>query len=205
MRKFEFPEGATPLEDYSGLKLSWVQFLSDLNRVEAENIFSAQKQYLYRSVKLPETWFNPGEFKRIHWAMFHEVWEWAGSFRVVNTNIGIKPHKIPIELALFCAEVRGWSEEPYDLTLLERAARIHHRLVLIHPFENGNGRFSRLIADRYLKAYRHPFPIWPSLENNGNIRSDYIRSLRCADRGDYDPLLQLMQQFLGKSNSLTIS
>jgi fido (protein-threonine AMPylation protein) len=80
MRRFDFPEGATPLNDYSGLKLSWVQYLSDLNRAEAENIFLAQKRYLHSIVNSPEAWFNPGTFKKIHWTMFHKVWEWAGSF-----------------------------------------------------------------------------------------------------------------------------
>jgi Fic-DOC domain mobile mystery protein B len=198
MRKFDFPEGATPLPDYSGLKLSWIHVLSDLNRAEAENIFSAQKRYLHGNVGSPVQWFNPGELKKIHRAMFHKVWEWAGSYRTVSTNIGIKPSKIPVELALFSFEVRSWSEEPYDLTILERSARIHHRLVSIHPFENGNGRFSRLIADRYLKAHRHPFPIWPSFESDGNIRSHYIQSLKWADSGDFEPLLQLMNRFLAK-------
>ncbi|HLB52261.1 MAG TPA: mobile mystery protein B [Chlamydiales bacterium] len=198
MKKIDFPEGATPLADYSGLKLPWIQILSDLNRAEAENIFSAQKRYLHRNVSSPEKWFNPGELKKIHRAMFHKVWEWAGGYRTMHTNIGIKPHLIPIELAIFSAEVRSWSQESYDLTILERAARIHHRLVSIHPFENGNGRFSRLIADRYLKAHQHPFPIWPSLENDGDIRSHYIQSLKYADSGNYEPLLQLISQFLTK-------
>ena len=198
MRRFDFPEGATPLNDYSGLKVSWIQLLSDLNRAEAENIFLAQKQYLHRPVNSPETWFNPGILKKIHWTMFHQVWEWAGIFRTTHTNIGMKPHLIPTQLALFCAEIRSWSEGSCDLTILERAVRIHHRLVSIHPFENGNGRFSRLIGDRYLKAFQHPCPIWPSLQNDGNIRSHYIQSLQCADRGDYQPLMELMNQFMEK-------
>jgi Fic family protein len=28
------------------------------------------------------------------------------------------------------------------------AVRLHHRLVSVHPFPNGNGRWSRLAADR---------------------------------------------------------
>jgi Fic-DOC domain mobile mystery protein B len=196
MRNFDFPQGATPLNDYSGLKLSWVQFLSDLNRAEAENIFLAQKRYLHCAVNSPETWFNPGVLKKIHWAMFHKVWEWAGSFRTVHTNIGLKPHLIPTQLALFCAEIRSWSQSACDLTILERAARIHHRLVAIHPFENGNGRFSRLIADRYLKAYHYSYPIWPSFENDGDIRSYYIQSLKCADQGEYEVLIELMKRFI---------
>jgi fido (protein-threonine AMPylation protein) len=29
----------------------------------------------------------------------------------------------------------------------EIAVRLHHRLVMIHPFPNGNGRHARLLAD----------------------------------------------------------
>lgn len=32
----------------------------------------------------------------------------------------------------------------------ELAARFHHRLVKIHPFPNGNGRHSRIMADALL-------------------------------------------------------
>lgn len=41
---FEFPEGATPISDCSGLIPIWVHHLNDLNRVEAENILNAQKK-----------------------------------------------------------------------------------------------------------------------------------------------------------------
>lgn len=43
---FSYPEGATPLDDISGLKPSWVQTLEDLNQVEAENIFEAAGRHL---------------------------------------------------------------------------------------------------------------------------------------------------------------
>lgn len=198
MRRFDFPEGATPLNDYSGLKLSWVQFLSDLNRAEGENIFLAQKKYLRRAIEKPEKWFNPGDLKKIHWEMFHRVWEWAGVYRTSHTNIGIKPYLIPTQLAIFCIEVCAWSAASYGLTVLEKAARIHHGLVFIHPFENGNGRFARLIADRYLNGCAHPFPIWPSLEKDGDIRSRYIQSLKSADRGDFNPLVKLIESLIKK-------
>jgi Fic family protein len=85
-----------------------------------------------------------------------------------------------------------------DLMILEKAARIHHRLVSIHPFENGNGRFSRLISDRYLKACGSAYPIWPALEHEGDVRSYYIQCLKSADRGDFEPLMKLMNRFIEK-------
>jgi fido (protein-threonine AMPylation protein) len=86
--------------------------------------------------------------------MFGSVWGWAGDYRKSITSIGLSPVMIPSQLAEFCFEVLAWFHNPVELTFVEIAARIHHRLVFIHPFENGNGRFSRLIADRFLLALR---------------------------------------------------
>lgn len=109
---------------------------------------------------------------------------------------GIKPQFIPMRLSEFCAQVIYWGQGQVTMTYLERAARIHHQLVSIHPFENGNGRFSRLIADRYLLAYKCVHPIWPSyLGVNGEIRDRYISCLKEADHGNYLPLIQFMQEF----------
>ncbi len=195
MTKIKYPDGATPLNDYSELIPRWVKNLSDLNRVEAENISVAQKKYLKRSRNNPSTWFNASELKSIHFAMFCDVWKWAGKFRKSNTSIGIKPHLISNQLAELCADVKAWTSESFDLTFLEQAARIHHRLVFIHPFENGNGRFSRLVADRYLIAYECAHPNWPYLQNNDKLRNIYIKSLQEADKGDYDPLIEFMRTY----------
>jgi len=44
-------------------------------------------------------------------------------------------------------------------------------LVFIHPFLNGNGRFSRLVSDRFLKAWKFSCPRWPvDLGNDGQHR-----------------------------------
>lgn len=189
---FEFPEGATPLSDYSDLLLPWVQTMNDLNRVEAENIFHAQKKYLRPSHDV-SSWFHIGELRTIHRAMFGRVWGWAGKLRKSVTSIGVAPNQIPARMAELYEEVVSWSKEPVELTFIEKSARIHHRLVYIHPFENGNGRFSRMIADRYLLSMKCSHPIWPDhLQREGAARRLYIETLRAADKRDYEPLVRLM-------------
>lgn len=197
-RRFDVPQGATPIDDCSGLIPTWVHTSNDLNRVEAENILKAQNKYLKSSH--PKNWFQPEELKTIHQAMFKEVWNWAGIYRKSITSIGIKPSLIPIRLAELCFEVNIWWENPPQLTFTEMAARIHHQLVSIHPFENGNGRFSRLVADRFLLSWKCPYPLWPQhLNQEGVKRKDYIQSLKLADKGNYSSLVTLMKQ-LGASD-----
>lgn len=198
--QFNYPEGATPIQDYSSLKLAWIQTQKDLNRAEAENIAAAQNKYLRNPIQSPLKWFEPASLKKIHKDMYGSVWQWAGEYRKERTSIGISPFMIPSQLAELCSEVKYWLTGPVELTFLEQAARIHHKLVLIHPFENGNGRFSRLIADRYLLFWGCQHPQWPvDLQKNGSSRSQYIKSLKCADQGDYEPLIEFMQD-LGINN-----
>lgn len=198
--RFAFPEGATPIGDCSGLIPVWVHHVNDLNRVEAENILNGQRKYLQGRISDPPTWFQVKELKAIHRSMFGTVWEWAGVYRKSITSIGINPSLIPTQLAELCLEVSSWSQHPVELTFVEMAARVHHRLVFIHPFENGNGRFSRLIADRFLLAFKCQHPVWPShLNQEGVVRKDYIKTLKSADKGDYAPLVDFMKN-LGASD-----
>lgn len=171
-------------------------YFKDLNRVEAENIMNAQRKYFQRSIEHPMNWFRTTELKSIHEDMFGNVWEWAGAYRKSITSIGIKPVLIPMKLAEFCDEVHGWFKHPVELTPLEMSARIHHRLVFIHPFENGNGRFSRFVADYFLLAWKCSYPSWPrNLHQESGIRNEYIQTLKNADRGEYNSLMNFMKKF----------
>lgn len=193
--KFLYAEGATPIDDISGLIPGWMKTQSDLNQVEAENIFNATGKYLIKPIAPPHVWFNIPMLQKIHYDMFCDVWNWAGKFRTTLTIPGMEPYLIPEALRNLCDDVYFWCTESCDLTLAEQAARIHHRLAFIHPYPNGNGRFSRLVSDRYLKAWKCPFPIWPvDLNRDGKYRKIYIEALRNADKGDYGPLLLYMKE-----------
>ena len=74
----------------------------------------------------------------------------------------------------------------------ECAIRFGYRLVVIHPFPNGNGRWSRLASDALIVALGGSRFTWggASLANPGVLRRDYIAALQAADaEGDFQPLL----------------
>ena len=67
-----------------------------------------------------------------------------------------------------------------DLAPELEAAWLHHEFVRIHPFQDGNGRISRLLmAYAYAKAGEFP-PVIPA---QGKMA--YIDSLEAADAGDF--------------------
>jgi Fic-DOC domain mobile mystery protein B len=74
----------------------------------------------------------------------------------------------------------------------EIAVRFHHRLVMIHPFPNGNGRHSRLMADLLLMSLGGERFSWgrANLQQVSDMRRQYIEALRAADNHDYAALLK---------------
>src|SRR3546814_6688457 len=91
--------------------------------------------------------------RTLHKRMFGEVWAWAGSYRRTARNIGVDAYRIPAEVAQLLDDVRYWVEHhTYDPD--EAAVRLHHRLVSIHPFPNGNGRHARRMADLLIQQDR---------------------------------------------------
>lgn len=124
--------------------------------------------------------------------MYEDVWAWAGKFRGVETNLGVSPHLIGIELRQFLGDALCWiQKEVYQPK--EIAIRIKHRIVSIHCFPNGNGRHSRLFADLIMeKIYGKKYFSWGAadLVRTGNLRKKYIAALKEADNGQIDSLLK---------------
>ncbi|MBI3236938.1 MAG: Fic family protein [Chlamydiales bacterium] len=130
------------------------------------------------------------------------TWQIGGHFTLQSPDEGGVLQSA--QLAELCLDVSFWLQNPVELTFVEMAAITHHRLVSIHPFENGNGRFSRLVADRFLLAFRCPHPIWPNhLNQDGAPRKMYIQTLKDADRGDYTPLIGLMKKLGARDPNLS--
>ena len=98
---------------------------------------------------------------------------------------------ISVQTQHLCDDVRfQWGNNVYGSE--EIAVRFHHRLVLIHPFPNGNGRHSRLAADLLLFYGGLPVFTWgsTSLTEASLTRQEYLVALREADAGSVERLLR---------------
>ena len=194
---FDGPEGATPLEsdDVAGLIPTWAATREDLNAAEQANVLKAvQWASSRRGPHSLDKILTEKIVKDLHRRMFGDVWKWAGEFRRHATNIGTDWPHIPMQLHDLLADV---IIQTADLKKLpwpsdELAARFHHRLVLIHPFPNGNGRHARLAADLLIAALGEPYFTWGTedLGASGGARRAYLDALRHADRTqDFAPLV----------------
>ena len=191
MIDFDYPDGATPidLDEAEGLKLSHITTHAELDRWEQDNILEALD---WLESTRPKNILRESFIRKLHQKMFGNIGKWAGQFRHSDKNIGGSWHQVPVALKNLCDDALLWvetKETPAD----EIAARFHHRLVLIHPFPNGNGRHARLMADILLENVLDSTRFtWGSqcLSAPSDVRSYYIAALHAADRFDVQPLIE---------------
>ena len=187
-------DDATPLDDISGLKLphNRMYTLKEIYEAEANNIALATLKYLSAPPSKKEAPFTYEWLKQLHQEMFGDVWEWAGEFRRVELSIGIKAYMVPTTLKELADDIAYWDKNR-TFDIYETATRIHHRAVQIHPFQNGNGRWSRMLANIYLRQNGSMPVRWQEelLCKENLKRDEYIRALKKADSGDYQSLIEM--------------
>lgn len=177
-------------EEKEGLLLP-LDTTKELNEAEQKNILLAIEWTKKISPKIDEL-LSEEFIKRVHKKMFGDVWRWAGSYRKSNKNIGFDKFEISAELRKISEDCRYWIENN-TFNEDEIAVRFKHRIVSIHPFPNGNGRHSRLMSDILIDRYfGKPLFSWSNknLTSAGDARKLYLSSLRKADNGNYEDLVQ---------------
>jgi Fic-DOC domain mobile mystery protein B len=180
-------EHATPLtaEEREGLIPSHVTLHSELNELEQQNILEADT---WASLRRRDPVSEPFG-RNLHRRMFRDVWRWAGTYRTSNKNLGAEWQLIQPRLYEALEQTSYWVKNqtfPPD----EIAVQFHHALVFIHPFPDGNGRWSRLMADILVVKLGQKRFTWggSTLRAADETRRTYIAALKAADNHDLDAL-----------------
>jgi Fic-DOC domain mobile mystery protein B len=185
---FQFDEAATPLtaEERAELLPTHVSLRGELNELEQANIADANLWAFERQRNVLDETFLRG----LHRRMFNRVWRWAGDYRTTGRNIGVAPYEIGPRLIQAIDDAWYWTEHR-SYAPDELAVRFHHRLVVVHPFPNGNGRWSRMAADLLVTRQGGNRFNWGSgsLQQKGETRNAYLQALRAAGRHDLGALI----------------
>ena len=186
--------GATPVDpdEAADLLPNGIETVDQLNAFEQTNILSATEWALrHRRRHTPATVLSERFLFDLHRRMFDETWRWAGVPRRTDENIGVHWPTIRVALRERVRDAQLWLTESV-FTPDEVAVRPHHGIVLGHPFPNGNGRWSRLVADTLMYAHRQSPSDWgaTNLTSAGDARAAYLAALRAADHGDFAPILK---------------
>jgi cell filamentation protein len=130
--------GITTPEDMDELELSL------LNRLYEDVLIN----------QLPDRRLTTADLQTWHRRWLGNVYEWAGQERAVNMSKGSFMFAAAPQISRLLAEFESkcltrWTP-CHDMdteALVEAIAVTHVKLILIHPFREGNGRLSRLLAD----------------------------------------------------------
>ncbi|MDX1385943.1 MAG: mobile mystery protein B [bacterium] len=192
--KLIYPPGATPIDDISGIIPKHITTQGDLDEAEFANVNKAYQKYFLGGLSDRKAPFTFEWILVVHREMFGEVWDWAGQIRKTQPNVGIAPAQIQVSLHQLLGNLKTWEESQMDP--IEISARLHHELVRIHPFKNGNGRWARLITNIYQRKLKRALFQWPekALKEEGDFRKYYIDALKKADRGDFKSFIQIHRE-----------
>lgn len=118
--------------------------------------------------------------RELHAQLYADVWHWGGKYRLREVNIGVPPELIAVETRTALENIQFRWNETDALNSRQLGIEVHAALVRIHPFVDGNGRTTRLLADLTYAAAQDSesdvfFYDW-NLD-----KAEYIRHLREFD------------------------
>ncbi len=177
-----------------------------LNITRVEDMDEAELvllQKLYVSVL--QEHLPPGRISVLHLKRWHKRWlgnvyEWAGQYRSVNMSKDGFPFapaaQLPRLMQLFDSDYLARYTPCTGMTvteLVEAIAITHVEFILMHPFREGNGRISRLLADvMAVQAGREPLD-YTAWERN---KTAYVRAIQNGMDCDYDPMKRWVREAL---------
>lgn len=88
-----------------------------------------------------------GFIREVHRRLYGDIWTWAGVYRLTEKSVGIDPVQIAVELRQSLDTIVYRWEHTEDWSARELGIAVHAEAVRIHPFVDGNGRVTRLLAD----------------------------------------------------------
>lgn len=161
--------------------------------------------YISRNYSQPIT---PDQILSIHNIAFGWIFpELAGKFRTIRVEYSgkeaVQPYQVPLLITNLCADLAerikhlNSNSDDYIHKVVELLAWFQHGFVLIHPFQDYNGRLARILTITILLKLSLP-PI--EIKNETRIdRQKYLDAMYSADTNDYSKLEKLLENALSES------
>ena len=106
------------------------------------------------------------------------------------------PQEVPIQMQ----ELMEWyRDKQATLHPINLAAMFHYKFVRIHPFDDGNGRVSRLLMNYVLLAHKLPPVVIKSSD-----KQNYLHALHLADTGQYEAFIRYIAEQVVSSLEMAI-
>lgn len=170
----------------------------DLDEMDEIELLLLEQLYQVVLVEaLPDRRLQVADLKKWHRRWLGNVYGWAGAERSVNMGNGdfhfAAAAQIPRLLTIFERDCLARFTPCHGIdgaVLAEAIAVTHVEFILIHPFREGNGRLSRLLADvMVVQAGHEPldYSAWDA------DKAAYFGAIQAGMAGDYLPMRQLIE------------
>jgi cell filamentation protein len=176
------------------LNLVGISSPDDMDELELRLLGELYDEVLLQN--LPERTLTVADLKHWHHLWLGNVYPWAGQERSVNLGKGgfqfATAGLLPGLLADFERQcLKPWTPCSYlaPEELVNAIAVTHVELIVIHPFREGNGRLSRLLADVMAVQAGHEPLDYSGWEQN---KAAYIGAIHAGFSGDYGPMRQFV-------------
>ncbi len=152
--------------------------------------------------------FTAEDICRIHKIWLGPIYAWAGRYRQVNLVKDNFPFAPAREIPRL---MREFEEGPlreftpcrfqFQEEIVKALAIVHVELVLIHPFREGNGRLSRLLA--VLMALQVGLPTLDfSPMASGRKRQEYFSAIQAGLGRDYGPMERIFSAVVERTRRM---
>ena len=175
-----------------------IQSVEDMDDLELELLQRLYEEVLVKH--LPNRVLTVEDLKTWHRRWLGNVFEWAGQERSVNMGkdgfMFAASAQIPRLLADFERSCLARWTPCHDMdtdALVDAIAVTHVEFILIHPFREGNGRLSRLLAD-VMAVQSGRLPLDYSTWNTD--RPAYYQAIHQGLQMEYAPMKWLVAQAL---------
>ena len=121
----------------------------------------------------------------------NEIGQYKSSPNSVQLKNGeIHEYASPEETPALIRDLLNWYQEKNNvLHPVQLAAEFHYKFVCIHPFDDGNGRVSRLLMNYILLKHNYPMVIIKS-----DDKESYLTALQKAGTGDLISLIEYVEE-----------
>jgi len=180
-----------------------INSVADMDELELELLLQLYEEVLVHG--LPERTVRVKDLQDWHRLWLGNVYAWAGQERSVNMGKGgfafAAAAQIPRLLSDFERNfLARWTPcgQLSDTELIEAIAVMHVEFILIHPFREGNGRLSRLLADVMAVQADHAPLDYSEWERR---KPDYIAAIHAGFAGNYEPMCAFVREAMNAGDS----
>lgn len=148
--------------------------------------------------------FTAQDINILHQQWLGTIYPWAGQYRQVNISKGGFTFAMAAQVSRLMAELERDVLAKYTPCkfnnrneVIEALAITHCELVLIHPYREGNGRTSRLLAT--LMALQAGLPLLDFSGITGKEKQAYFQAVQLSMVRDYEPMKNIFRKVVARS------